>query len=391
MAGLATRHEEYYMEDGNICLLVGDQLFKLHRSVLTRHSTFFRTLFSLPQGQETREGTSDDSPIIIQEEPRDFVKLLGLIYASPETGSTANDVNHWKAVLGVAGKFQVDWAHERAFQEISRLPLDPVEKVAMAQPFEDKRSWVRSAYVELVRRQTPLTVEEAQRIGLVDSTKLGQAREYYRDAMYNASTNLSPTVTTPTGSGSRFPIFRRSNTVARNSAAPYQNPHHQQQPGAGGTWSGPTGSVQHQHQQSSLALGLVTAGLGPLVAPAPPSTWHPTVAAPQGYAAPNPQYWQQLQSQQIQLLNNTPSMPIQQGQQMPSMMMHQPMQAQHVQPSLAAGLAGPLSIIMPGALPSPPLVINGTADEMTLAGRIVDAVFNFSPPVSAPADSVVSP
>jgi hypothetical protein len=257
------------MDDGNVVLCVGDKLFKLHRSILSRNSNVFRTTLSLPQAPGTTEGTTDDEPIFISEcDPRDFERLLGLIYSSPESsGSQSRTLDDWKAILEMARRFQVDWVHERAFQEMSRFPLDPVDKIEIAHRFENRRSWVRDAYVTLVRRIAPLSIDEARRVELLDSVRLFTAREYFRDAMSHAVSTT--TVVNSSGSSSRLSYFRRNTLgTARQNAAPYPSPH-----SAGGSnWSG--SSSAHTSQQPSLAHGLVAAGLGPLVAPVPPSSWN---------------------------------------------------------------------------------------------------------------------
>jgi hypothetical protein len=54
------------------------------------------------------------------------------------------------------------------------------------------------------------------------------------------------------------------------------------------------------------------------------------------------------------------------------------------QSSVAAGLASPLSLMMPSLMSQTPLSINSDADEQALAERIVDAVFEFKPSETSP-------
>ena len=285
----------------------------------------------------------------------------------------------------MARRFQVDWVHERAFQEMNRFPLDPVDKIEIAHRFENKRSWVRDAYVLLVRRQTPLSIDEARRVELLDSVRLFTAREYFRDAMSHAVS--TPSVLNSSGSSSRLSYFRRNSAgTARQNAAPYPNPH---SAAAGGSnWA--SGSLQTS-QQPSLAHGLVAAGLGPLVAPVPPSSWN--LSTSQQQSAPSVPAWllqqqQQAHQQQQQQAQLQQMQAIQQAQQQhhhqqPSQQisMHHtnPAMLYQQQSSVAAGLAGPLSLMMPGVMSQTPLSINSDADEQALAERIVDAVFEFKP------------
>ena len=93
--------EEFYMEDGSCVLLVGDILFnvcdqisfmiyletefcfyEVHRSVLSKDSSSFKTMFSLPQGGLVTEGQSDEKPIILAgDTPDEFRHFLWALYA----------------------------------------------------------------------------------------------------------------------------------------------------------------------------------------------------------------------------------------------------------------------------------------------------------------------
>jgi len=78
------RDETYYMEDGSCVLLVGDTLFNVHRSILSKDSSSFSTLFTLPQGNNQVEGRSDESPIVLTgETPEEFRHFLWALYALP--------------------------------------------------------------------------------------------------------------------------------------------------------------------------------------------------------------------------------------------------------------------------------------------------------------------
>ncbi|KAF5360933.1 hypothetical protein D9756_005076 [Leucocoprinus leucothites] len=114
------KDENYYFEDGNAVLLLGDQLFKIHKALFTRRSTFFETLFSLPQSTDRQpEGESDEDPIVCYDEIEDFRALCWTLYASPQEILAQED---WEtvdaakliAVVGISHKYEFtllkDWA-----------------------------------------------------------------------------------------------------------------------------------------------------------------------------------------------------------------------------------------------------------------------------------------
>ncbi|KXN81486.1 hypothetical protein AN958_04532 [Leucoagaricus sp. SymC.cos] len=78
----ARRGENWYFEDGSTVIQVEEKLFNIHRTLFERESTFFQTLFSLPQG-ESLEGSSDDNPIVCQDMIADFRALCWAIYCNP--------------------------------------------------------------------------------------------------------------------------------------------------------------------------------------------------------------------------------------------------------------------------------------------------------------------
>jgi hypothetical protein len=100
-----TRHPDYYLEDGNLVVLVRlvfcnaievhkpgvrqveGTLFNVHRSTLTRHSSVFRDVFALPapaaapNAPYIAEGTSDEFPLQLAGIPSvDFERLLWVLY-----------------------------------------------------------------------------------------------------------------------------------------------------------------------------------------------------------------------------------------------------------------------------------------------------------------------
>ncbi|CAE6444659.1 unnamed protein product [Rhizoctonia solani] len=92
------RDEHYYFQDGNVVLLVGNVLFRLHSSLLSRDSDMFRNMFSKPARfpssmsldgstevtKKGKEGSCDENPIIMpQLQPQPFRNFLLAIYGRP--------------------------------------------------------------------------------------------------------------------------------------------------------------------------------------------------------------------------------------------------------------------------------------------------------------------
>ena len=78
---ILNRHPEFYFDDGNIILLVENDLYNVHRSILARHSNAFLGMFELPQGPGIQEGLTDENPVRLPEtRSTDFELLLLTLY-----------------------------------------------------------------------------------------------------------------------------------------------------------------------------------------------------------------------------------------------------------------------------------------------------------------------
>lgn len=75
-----------YFEGDHVILSIGPEprLFRIQRVVLVRFSETFRDMFSLPsaEGSKTVEGTSDDNPIQLPDDPDHFAGVLSVYYGT---------------------------------------------------------------------------------------------------------------------------------------------------------------------------------------------------------------------------------------------------------------------------------------------------------------------
>ncbi|KAF9563702.1 hypothetical protein CPC08DRAFT_686233 [Agrocybe pediades] len=125
------RDDDYYFEDGSCVLLVGDTLFNVHRTMLSRDSSSFSTLFSLPQGTRMAEGGSDDNPIVLSgDSPEEFRDFLWALYALPPDLMVANSA---RANLGQL----INVAHisnKYAFKSLEMWALDAIHDFVNRKP-----------------------------------------------------------------------------------------------------------------------------------------------------------------------------------------------------------------------------------------------------------------
>ncbi|PFH49971.1 hypothetical protein AMATHDRAFT_146471 [Amanita thiersii Skay4041] len=78
------RDDTYYFEDGSCVLRVGDTLFNVHRSILSKDTSTFGTMFSLPQGNKECEGTTDENAVVLSgDTAQEFRHFLWALYGLP--------------------------------------------------------------------------------------------------------------------------------------------------------------------------------------------------------------------------------------------------------------------------------------------------------------------
>ncbi|KAJ7217734.1 hypothetical protein GGX14DRAFT_597673 [Mycena pura] len=109
------RDSEFYFEDGNIVLSAKEDgttvYFRLHRSILTKHSPVFADMFAMPSPPTA--DCYDDAPLVEMHDEADVLGLfIGLLYdpqcISPILESEDFPALIYEAVV-LAKKYQVDW------------------------------------------------------------------------------------------------------------------------------------------------------------------------------------------------------------------------------------------------------------------------------------------
>jgi hypothetical protein len=74
-----SQHETFYIEDGNVEVLCGNTLFRIHPSVLSFYSPALRQLFT-PTTLATAESPNGCPRILSSDTAADFTALLKMIY-----------------------------------------------------------------------------------------------------------------------------------------------------------------------------------------------------------------------------------------------------------------------------------------------------------------------
>ncbi|KDQ07626.1 hypothetical protein BOTBODRAFT_180496 [Botryobasidium botryosum FD-172 SS1] len=117
------RYPNRYFEGGHVILCLGPKssLFRVQRSVLAKYSATFGDMFSLPPPEgSTAEGSSDDNPIHLPDDPDHFAGVLSIYYGTVLMPHPSDlTFEYVTGVLHVAHKYEFALAIEWAWSNLS--------------------------------------------------------------------------------------------------------------------------------------------------------------------------------------------------------------------------------------------------------------------------------
>ncbi|KAI6145016.1 hypothetical protein BKA82DRAFT_1002182 [Pisolithus tinctorius] len=182
MAQSQFQDDEFYMS--LVTLRVEDRLFRVPRQILAAQSPVFKDMFSFPPPpDEEVEGSSDGRPIILPDVVKvdEFKQLLRALLPTNYHGSRLpkGDFDEWISVLKLSRMWQMDDIQRAALGVLKRystVEKSAAEKLALAMKYEIK-DWIMPAIDELARRSEPISVEDAQILGLETALKVAAVRE----------------------------------------------------------------------------------------------------------------------------------------------------------------------------------------------------------------------
>jgi len=172
------RHREYYLDDGNVVFLVENILYRLHRSIIQKHSSALRDLWCMPPPGGEIEGTSDDNPIYLHKvKAIDFTRLLWIIYPPVLGSCKATTFDEWASILNQAERWKIDSLRILAIKQLQALPVDPVHKIVLWARYNLDRSDLLASYATLLTRPQSLSIGEAKELGVETTARIAQARD----------------------------------------------------------------------------------------------------------------------------------------------------------------------------------------------------------------------
>lgn len=102
-------------------------------------------------------------------------------------GPSITALDDWIALLSISTRYIFDRIRDMSIQEISTKGLDPIRKVTLAEKYNIPL-WLSPAFVDLCKRPEPLTLREAEQLGMKTVVRLAKAREIVREKKFVNST-----------------------------------------------------------------------------------------------------------------------------------------------------------------------------------------------------------
>ncbi|KAI5896125.1 uncharacterized protein SCHCODRAFT_02676049 [Schizophyllum commune H4-8] len=120
------QHEKHWYDDGSVVLHVEDTLFRVHRSILAKHSEIFRDAFALPAPVEAEE--HDGFPLVRLRGDRiqGWNELLDALYDSFTYFDTLNSLDldakltAAMSLLRVSTKYRIDYCRAKCLAILSQ-------------------------------------------------------------------------------------------------------------------------------------------------------------------------------------------------------------------------------------------------------------------------------
>jgi len=163
---LPSRHKDFYLDDGNLQILVENTYFKVHRFFFQRDSQFFRNTFDRDQCPTWLKFTDLTS--------LDFERFLGVLYPKDFSKPTATTVSEWTSILDLSTRWGFESIRLLAIEQLT-LVTSPIEKIVLGRKYH-VTEWPQEAYTAICKRAYALTPEEGLCLGAQEVNKISRAR-----------------------------------------------------------------------------------------------------------------------------------------------------------------------------------------------------------------------
>lgn len=178
--GRVIHHKDYYLRGGDMNVLIGNHLFRIHSFFFYRESLVWRQMLDAPpNGGE--HGTADaPSPFTLDDvKSEDFERFLWVIY-NPQYSIYDAPAETWFSILNLAHRWNFCNIKDLAIRELEKLDIEPIDKVVAYHEHKINKALLIPAYIAICKRDKPLSLTEGMSLGMETVLRVADARERAR-------------------------------------------------------------------------------------------------------------------------------------------------------------------------------------------------------------------
>ncbi|KIL00861.1 hypothetical protein PAXRUDRAFT_29487 [Paxillus rubicundulus Ve08.2h10] len=171
-------HKDYYLRGGDMTVLVENHLYRIHSYFFDRESVFFRQKFNGSNDNDL--GSTDHNAYTLEDvKSEDFARFLWVFY-NPKYSLYEAPLETWLSILRLANRWNFDSVKELSVRELEKLTIESVEKIAIYHDHNISRLYLLPSYIDICKRDKPLSFTEGMKLGMETVLRIADARERVR-------------------------------------------------------------------------------------------------------------------------------------------------------------------------------------------------------------------
>ncbi|TFK61054.1 hypothetical protein BDN72DRAFT_849993 [Pluteus cervinus] len=170
------RHHRFFFPEEFITLEIDTVYFNLPTFIFKKHSRKLQKLIDQSNGALSDADLASLVPI--EFSVVDLERFLGVIFPTQYGHYDANSFDEWASILKVATQWEFESIVKLALERIEPLS-SAVDKVVLGKDY-NMPEWAIEGRVQLCRREEPITMEEAIRMGMEEVVNISTTRHHIR-------------------------------------------------------------------------------------------------------------------------------------------------------------------------------------------------------------------
>ncbi|TFK61055.1 hypothetical protein BDN72DRAFT_828546 [Pluteus cervinus] len=180
------QHHRFFFAEEFITLKVDTIYFKLPTFILKKHSKKLQQVIDQAQGV----GLDSSFALLLKGiSAVDLERFLGLLFPTEYGQYDATSFDEWASILKVSHLWEFKAIFKLALQKIKPLSAS-VDKVVLGKAYNIPE-WATEGRVQLCRRDEPITLEEAIRMGMEEVVNISKTRHHIRPSEMSPETQDS--------------------------------------------------------------------------------------------------------------------------------------------------------------------------------------------------------